>query len=72
MRMSALMAVRSHLLAAASFGPYRNGEHSYARDLWPCVPDSSLVLIDKGFSDANVLLPIRNRPTYDALQRMIG
>jgi len=58
-RMSALMAVRSHLLAAASFGPYKNGEHSYARDLWPCLPDNSLVLVDKGFWGANVLLPVQ-------------
>lgn len=41
-RMSTLMAVRSHLLAAASFGPYKNGEHTYARHLWPACPITPL------------------------------
>jgi hypothetical protein len=65
-RMAALMALRSHLLAAASFGPYNRSEYWYAEDLWPCLPaNNSLVIVDKNFFAANVLIPIhrdgRNR-----------
>jgi hypothetical protein len=28
------MALRSHMLVAARFGPWNQGEHSYARQLW--------------------------------------
>lgn len=63
-RMASLMVLRSHLLAGASFGPYAS-EHVYAKDLWPLVPDDSLVCVDRGFLAANILLPLhanaRNR-----------
>jgi hypothetical protein len=51
-RLVALMALRSHLIRAVAFGPYsgkETGEHSLAKELWPQVPDRSLVIIDKGF-----------------------
>lgn len=55
-----LMALRSHELAAASFGPYKNSEHHYAQDLWPCVPDNSLVVVDRNYWSANILLSLQN------------
>jgi hypothetical protein len=58
-RMAGLMALRSHLLAAASFGPYGKGEHTYAEDLWPCLPANSLVVVDKNFFAAPVLIPLQ-------------
>jgi hypothetical protein len=57
MRLVTLMALRSHVLAAASFGPYA-GELQYAADLWPSVPDESLTIVDRGFLAANVLMPL--------------
>ncbi len=57
-RAVALMAVRSHLLAAARFGPYTRGEHSYANELWSEVPDRSLTIVDRGFLVAGVLIPL--------------
>lgn len=57
-RVAGLMALRSHLLASAAFGAYDNGEHSYANDLWPSVPDDSLTILDKGFLAAGVLIPL--------------
>jgi hypothetical protein len=57
-RLAALMALRSHLLASVAFGAYDNGEHSYALDLWPLVPDNSLSIVDKGFFAAGVLIPL--------------
>jgi hypothetical protein len=62
-RLVGLMALRSHLLAAASFGPYRKGEFWYADDLWPGVPDDSLVIVDRNFWAANVLVPLHRDGT---------
>lgn len=57
-RVVGLMALRSHLLASAVFGPYGKGEHTYAVDLWSSVPDNSLTIVDKGFFAAYVLIPL--------------
>jgi hypothetical protein len=57
-RVVVLMALRSHLLAAAAFGPYRPGEHFYAAPLWSAVPSNSLTVLDKGFFGANLLIPL--------------
>jgi len=53
-----LMTVRSHLLAAATFGPYAVDERTYARSLWGRVPDHSLVLVDRNYLQAGVLIPL--------------
>jgi len=58
-RMAALMALRSHLLAAVSFGPYGNGELSYAASLWASVPDASLTILDRAYLAAPVLIPLQ-------------
>lgn len=53
-RLVALMALRSHLLGAVAFGPCKGkktGENSLAIDLWPQVPDQSLIIVDRGFID---------------------
>lgn len=54
-RLVALMALRSHLLAASAFGPFTTGEHGYAEALWDQVPNDSLVCLDRGFLAAVVL-----------------
>jgi transposase IS4-like protein/DDE family transposase len=59
-RMAVLMALRSHLLANASFGPYTS-EHEYAAELWSSVPDDSLVIVDRGFLAAGILVPLASR-----------
>lgn len=48
-RIVAMMAVRSHLLAAFRFADYHTGETTLARDVWQEVPENSLVLVDRGF-----------------------
>jgi transposase IS4-like protein/DDE family transposase len=48
-RIVAMMAVRSHLLAAFRFADYHTGETTLARDIWQEVPENSLVLVDRGF-----------------------
>jgi hypothetical protein len=57
-RIAALMALRSHLLAAVAFGPYHDGEHTYASALWASVPRDSLTILDRNFLAANVLIPL--------------
>jgi len=57
-RLVALAALRSHLLAAASFGPYATGEGTLALRLWCQLPDHSLCIVDRNFLAANVLIPL--------------
>lgn len=58
LRLNALLALRSHLLAAVAFGPYQRGETAYADQLWDQIPDNSLTLLDRQylFPDALVSL----------------
>jgi hypothetical protein len=58
MKLVVVMSLRSHLLAAAIFGPYATDERAYAASLWGTVPDNSLVLIDRLYLQANVLVPL--------------
>ncbi len=58
-RIVALMAVRSHLLAAASVGPYRVGEQAVAGELLSDVPDQSLTILDRNFLSPLTLLPLQ-------------
>ena len=58
LRLVVLIALRSHLIAAGGFGPYSKGEVSYAAELWPELPDSSLCIVDRGFFGAAALLSI--------------
>jgi hypothetical protein len=48
-RVVAMMALRSHLLAAFRFADYGTGETTLARDVWQEVPENSLVVVDRGF-----------------------
>jgi len=57
-RMVTLMALRSHLLVGASFGPHATGEIGYAKALWSLVPDDSLTIVDRGFLSAALLIPL--------------
>jgi IS4 transposase len=59
-RIVTLMTLRTHLLAAARFGPYARSETIYARSFWPQVPDQALVIADCNFFDAKVLIPLNS------------
>lgn len=63
LRLVVMMALRSHLLAAATFGPFGIGESTYAASLWETVPDYSLVLLDRNYLQASVLVPLMTRGT---------
>lgn len=58
LRLVTVMAVRTHVLLGASFGPYRHGECAYARALLDDLPERSLVLIDRGYLQADILVPL--------------
>lgn len=59
-RLVTLMALRSHLLVAAKFGPFSEGEVSLAKSLWREVPTHSLTIMDRGFLSASILLGLQN------------
>ncbi len=59
-RLVTIMALRSHLLLAARFGAYNVSERTHARELWPCVPNDSLVIVDRGFMYAKDLVPLES------------
>jgi hypothetical protein len=59
-RVVCLMAVRSHLLAAARFGPYRAAEQVMAAEMWPEIPDNSLTILDRNFLSPLRLLPLES------------
>ena len=48
-RMVAVMALRSHLIAAARFGPYAWGETTLADQFWREIPEDSLTIVDRNF-----------------------
>ena len=50
LRLVALMVLRSHLIAALALGPYRDGELTLAENLWPKLPDRSLLIVDREFA----------------------
>src|SRR5262249_31853064 len=56
-RVVGLMTLRSHLLAAASFGPYETGEISYAASLCSSVPPHPLPRRGGGLSRARSMPP---------------
>jgi hypothetical protein len=56
-RIVPMMALRSHIIVAAAIGPYGD-ERPMATTLWPKLPDNSLVIVDRNFLAANILLPI--------------
>jgi hypothetical protein len=59
-RMVALMALASHLLAAVRFGPLALSELAYASALWAAIPDDSLTILDRAFLSAGLLLPLQH------------
>jgi hypothetical protein len=58
LRLVTLMALRSHTLAGATFGPYGNDERTYAANLWPSVPNDSLTIVDRNYLAATILMPL--------------
>ena len=59
-RVLALMALRTHVLAGAVVGGYgKTSEQGMARDLLPQVPDDSLTILDRNFLTPLSLVPLQ-------------
>jgi len=58
-RVVALMAVRSHVIAAMRFGAYKTGEVTHARELWGLVPENSLIIVDRNFLISGALTSLQ-------------
>ncbi|HEY4179054.1 MAG TPA: IS4 family transposase [Kofleriaceae bacterium] len=69
MRLVVLMALRSHVLGAAVFGPFATDERTYAASLWETVPENSLVLVDRHHLNAGVLVPLTTTGTRHWMTR---
>lgn len=59
-RLAALMALCSHMLVAVRFGPYKTSELALSDELWPALPDDSLVILDRNFVSPRSLWPIQS------------
>ena len=59
-RLVALMALRSHLVAGVRFGPFAQGEHTLATPLFEQLPERSLTIVDKNFLSAGLLTSIQD------------
>ncbi|MCE9674127.1 IS4 family transposase [Myxococcus stipitatus] len=57
-RAVALMAARSHLVAAVRFGAYSTGEVTLAAELWSQLPEDSLAIVDRNFTAVRDLVEI--------------
>jgi hypothetical protein len=57
-RLVALMAVRSHLIAAAAFGRYEFSEAAYGEEIWQQIPERSVTVVDRYFLSAGTLIPL--------------
>ena len=58
-RIVALLALRSRMLVEAATGSYaKTSEIAMAQSLWSELPNDALVIVDRGFFQASVLVPI--------------
>jgi hypothetical protein len=56
-RLVALMALGSHLILDASFGPVSKGELTLMKPLWDVIPDDSLCIADQLYANPATMLP---------------
>lgn len=62
-RLVALMALRSHTLAAVNFGGINEGEMTLVEPLWDQIPDQSLSIVDRGFLSWGALNKLHSKGT---------
>lgn len=51
LRLACLLNLQTRMVEDAKFGPYTTSEQVLASALWPSIPDDSLTLVDRGFSE---------------------
>ncbi|CBJ37609.1 putative transposase, IS4 family [Ralstonia solanacearum CMR15] len=60
-RMVCLLDARARLLVDARLDAYDASEYTLAQQLWPQLPEDSLVIVDKGFYSAGLLWPLQHQ-----------
>ena len=60
LRLVALLNTRSRMLVDAEFGPYASYEQALAKGLWSRLPDDSLTIVDKGFTNYALFSELMN------------
>jgi hypothetical protein len=61
LRLVALMALRTHLLAGLALGPFNTGEVTLAESLWDRIPDHTLTILDRGFLSYGLLYRLQTQ-----------
>lgn len=51
LRLACLLNLQSRMLVDAEFGAFATSEQTLASSLWPSIPNNSLTLVDRGFSE---------------------
>jgi len=51
LRLACLLNLQTRLVVDAGFGPFATSEQTLSSSLWPSIPDNSLTLVDRGFSE---------------------
>jgi hypothetical protein len=82
-RLVALMALRSHTLAAMNFGGINTGEMTLVKPLWERIPDHALSILDRGFlswgalhqlsasgTERHWLLRLKKNTAYRVVQKL--
>jgi hypothetical protein len=49
LRLVTLLTLRARVLAAAAFGPYDSSEVALAPEVWPALPEQTVVILDRRF-----------------------
>ena len=73
LRLACLLNLQTRMLVDAEFGPFSTSEQKLASSLWPSIPDDSLTLVDRGFSEflawSGLVTQGRNRHLMARLRR---
>jgi len=64
-RIVALLALHSRVLAGLACRPYRTGELTLARSIWPSIPDNSLTILDRGYVSFWDFNTLRSAPGFE-------
>lgn len=64
-RLVALLALQSRILAGLAYSPYHAGELTVARSIWPSIPDNSLSILDRAYNSFWDFNTLRSAPGFE-------
>jgi hypothetical protein len=56
-RLVVLVAAHARVVVTARLGPYSTGEQTLSEDLWNEIPENSVMIVDRAYHNAAVMLP---------------